>query len=111
MALKIILTAALGLLFVSTNFAQQQKENYSAVFSSDYQRAIEFLQTEKGIDSIIRSHGLNPKEVTAIVFPELIRYNSIQDKLKHSPWKRFMFNTEKNTPIFRLANFKSNLLC
>jgi len=74
--------AAFGLLFVSTNFAQKRQENYSEIFSDDYQRVVKFLQTEKAIDSIIQSHGLNPKEVTAIVFPELIRYNSIQDKIE-----------------------------
>ena len=73
LALKSILTAALGLLFVSTTLAQEREENYSEIFAGDYQRVIKYLQTEKGIDSIIRLHQLNPKEVVATIVPELIR--------------------------------------
>jgi hypothetical protein len=80
--LKIIFTAAFGLLFVFVNFAQKQDENYSEIFSNDYQRAVQFLKKERWMDSVIRSHGLTPKEVIAIVFPELIRFNSIQDKIE-----------------------------
>jgi hypothetical protein len=79
--LKFIFTAAFGLLFVSICFAQTQKENYSEIFSSDYKRAVRFLK-EGRIDSLIQSNGLNPNEVTSIVFPELIRYSSIQDKIE-----------------------------
>jgi len=79
--LKFILTAAFGLLFGSLNFAQKQEENYSEIFSSDYQRAIRFLK-EEGIDSSIQTYGLNPKEAVAVVFPELVRYSSIQDKIE-----------------------------
>jgi hypothetical protein len=81
--LKIVFSAAFGLLFVSFCFSQRkQEENYSEIFSKDYHRAIQFLKSERRIDSIVRSHGLNPKEVTAIIFPELIRYNAIQDKIE-----------------------------
>jgi hypothetical protein len=72
--------AAFGLLFVSSGKAQ---ENYRKIFSSDYERAIHFLQSEqKWMDEIIVSYGLEPREVKAIIFPELIRYNSIQDKIE-----------------------------
>jgi hypothetical protein len=77
-----ILLAAFGLLFVCSSFSQKKELNYSEIFSSDYQRAILFLKKEKGIDSTIQAHHLNPKEVIAIVFPELIRFNSIQDKIE-----------------------------
>lgn len=83
MPLKIVFFAAFGLLFVSLSFSQRtQEENYSEIFSKDYQWAVRYLKNENGIESIILTHGLNPKEVTAIIFPELIRYNSIQDKIE-----------------------------
>lgn len=71
--------AALELPFV---FAQAQ-EDYRKIFSADYDKANQFLLDEgKWMDEIIRSFFLKPKEVKAIVFPELIRYNSIQDKIE-----------------------------
>jgi len=110
MLLKFIFTAAFGLLFVSANFAQKQKENYLEIFSRDYQRAIKYLQTEKGIDSIIRSHGFNPKEVIATIFPELVRYNSIQDKIETFALETLYIQYGKDYANFRLANFKLSLL-
>jgi len=97
--------AAFGLLFVSTNFAQGQ-ENYSEIFLSDYHRALKFLQAKKGIDSIIQSHGLNPKEVTAIVFPELIRYNSIQDKIETFALETLYVQYGKDYANFSVAEFQ-----
>lgn len=79
---KTILTAAFGLLFVCLGCCQQKEENYAQVFSQDYLRAMQFLRSGKRIDSVIRSHGLNVKEVIAVAFPELIRYNSLQDKIE-----------------------------
>jgi hypothetical protein len=57
-------------------------EDYRSVFGKDYEKAISFLEKEKWIDSVICVYGLNPNEVKAIIFPELIRYNSIQDKIE-----------------------------
>jgi hypothetical protein len=34
------------------------------------------------MNALILSYGLKPKEVKAVVFPELIRYNSLQDKME-----------------------------
>jgi hypothetical protein len=103
---KTILVAAFGLLFVSTNYAQKQKENYSEIFSSDYQRAAKFLSTEKALDSIIQSHGLNTKEVTAIVFPELIRYNSIQDKIETFALETLYVQYGKEYANFSVGEFQ-----
>ncbi|HEV8515937.1 MAG TPA: hypothetical protein VGQ59_21800 [Cyclobacteriaceae bacterium] len=106
LASKSILIAAFGLLFVSTNFAQKQKENYSEIFSSDYQRAVKFLQTGKGVDSIIQSHGFIPREVTAIIFPELIRYNSIQDKIETFALETLYVQYGKDYANFSVGEFQ-----
>lgn len=104
--LKTYLTAALGLLFVSTTLAQRHEENYSEVFSGNYQQAIKFLQTEKAIDSIILSQGLNPKELVAIIFPELIRYNSIQDKIETFALETLYVQYGKKYANFSVGEFQ-----
>jgi hypothetical protein len=76
---KIFFAAAFGLLFVSA----KAQEDYPRLFSSNYDNAIEFLAgEEKWMNEIILSYGLKPAEVKAVVFPELIRYNSIRDKIE-----------------------------
>lgn len=74
----LLLTAAFGLLFISAS----AQENFDDIFGSDYKKAISFVENEKSISKRIESYGLPAKEVLAIIFPELIRYNSIQDKLE-----------------------------
>jgi hypothetical protein len=106
LAPRSILTAALGLLFVSTNLAQEREENYSEIFAGDYQRIINYLQTEKGIDSIIRSHQLNPKEVVAVIFPELIRYNSIQDRIETFALETLYVQYGKEYANFSVGEFQ-----
>jgi len=106
LALKTILTAAFGLFFVSTNFAQKREENYSEIFAGNYQQAFKLLQTEKGIDSIIRSHGFNSKQVTAIVFPELIRYNSIRDKIETFALETLYIQYGKEYANFSVGEFQ-----
>lgn len=105
--LKVIIAAAFGLLFVSKDFAQEaHQENYSKIFLGDYQRAFKFIQTEKQIDSIIRSHGLNAKEVTAVIFPELIRYNSIQDKIETFALETLYVQYGKDYANFSVSDFQ-----
>jgi hypothetical protein len=105
-SLKIIFTAAFGLLFVSVDFAQTQEENYSKVFSNNYQRAILFLKQKKLIDSVIRSHGLDPKTIISLVFPELIRYNSIQDKIETFALETLYVQYGKGYANFSVGEFQ-----
>jgi len=102
--LKSIFTAAFGLLFVSIDFSQGP--NYSEIFSKDYRRAVQFLKTEAGIDSIIQSHRLNPKEVIAVAFPELIRYNSIQDKIETFALETLYVQYGKKYANFSVGEFQ-----
>ncbi len=82
MPAKFIFTAALWLLFVFTLLAQQKQEDYSTIFLDDYQKAVRFLRHEKWMVPLIQAHDLNPSEVIAVGFPELVRYNSLQDKIE-----------------------------
>ncbi len=75
-------TASLAVVLTLSLTLAQAQEDYQKTFGKDYEKAISFLQKEKWIDSVITTFGLKPKEVKAIVFPELIRFNSLQDKIE-----------------------------
>ena len=78
-AKKNLLTAAFGLLFV---FNADSQDYFEKIFPKDYGQAAQFIASEKWMNERIESFGLKPKEVLSIVFPELIRFNSIQDKIE-----------------------------
>jgi hypothetical protein len=99
---KIFFAAAFGLLFV---FSQAQ-EDYHKIFSGDYDKAIQFLDEKKWMDVIIQSHGLKLKEVKAIVFPELVRYNSIQDKMETFALESLYIQHGKTYANFSIGRFQ-----
>jgi len=103
---KYFVTAAFGLLFVFTVSAQKREEDYRAIFSNDYDQAILFLQKEKWMTESIQKHGLNSKEVFAIVFPELIRYNSIQDKVETFALETLYVQFGKDYANFSIGQFQ-----
>lgn len=68
--------------FLFSIYVSKAQEDFRTIFGKDYTRAVTFLDQLAAMDSLIESYGLAPKEVKAIVFPELIRYNSIRDKIE-----------------------------
>ncbi len=100
---KFLLTAAFGLLFL---FGRAQ-ENYSEIFSSDYEKAIRYLNEErKWMDELILSYGLKPQEVKAVIFPELIRYNAIQDKIETLALESLYIQYGKSYANFSIGHFQ-----
>jgi len=106
MAGRLLIKVFFVLPFISTGFAQPPRENYSEIYSTDYQRAVQFLVKENRLDSIILYHGLNPREVTAIAFPELIRYNSIQDQIETFALESLYIRYGKNYADFSVGKFQ-----
>lgn len=100
---RVIFVLALGLPFV---FATAQ-EDYGKIFSSDYSKANQFFVTEENwINDIIDSFHLKRKEIKAIVFPELIRYNSIQDKIETFALESLYIQHGKTYANFSIGRFQ-----
>ncbi|MGC4020910.1 MAG: hypothetical protein QM734_02705 [Cyclobacteriaceae bacterium] len=99
---KIIFTTAFGLFFV---FGKAQ-ENFKKIFSSDYEKASQFLNKEKWIQDSIRSYGMHPKEAIAIIFPELIRYSSVQDKIETFALESLYIQYGKDYSNFSINQFQ-----
>jgi hypothetical protein len=78
--MKIIVV--LFLIFLSSNGISQTL-NYKDEFGDKYDFALQFLKQN---DSLFKKYtiafNLNPKVVKAIIFPELIRYNSVYDAIE-----------------------------
>lgn len=104
--LKLFSTAASGLLFVFASAQPRGDADYAAIFSGDYERAVRFLKEEKWIDELIISYHLNPKEVKAIVFPELIRYNATQDKIETFALESLYIQYGKDYADFSISEFQ-----
>jgi hypothetical protein len=99
---RIFISAAFGLFFV---FAQAQ-EDYEKIFSADYEKALQFLDEEKWMNAMILSYGLKPKEVKAVGFPELIRYNFLQDKIETFAMESLYIQYGRHYANFSIGQFQ-----
>lgn len=96
-----------GLLFLlGFSFAQVKPENYRAIFGKDYEKALAYLGKAVWIDSIAQAHGLVPREVKAVVFPELVRFNSIQDKIETFALETLYVQYGKTYANFSIGSFQ-----
>lgn len=58
------------------------------------------------MDEVIISYGLKPKEVKAVIFPELIRYNSIRDKMEIFALESLYIQYGKEYANFSIGQFQ-----
>jgi len=60
----------------------KDKVNYRQIFQDRYEDALKFVNENKWISDSLRVKGIDPDFALAIVFPELIRFSAIQDKME-----------------------------
>jgi len=95
--------AAFGLLFVFNAYSQ---EDFEKTFSAEYKNAAEFVFRERWITRRIERFGLQPKDVLSVVFPELIRFNSIQDRLEIFALESLYVKYGRNYANFSVGPFQ-----
>ena len=59
------------------------KTNYRAHYGTDYEDALKFLKdNKKAFSNASRTYGIEEKALKAVVFPELMRYNLLQNLIE-----------------------------
>ena len=102
MKLNLILVA---ILFVS--FTTPVTDNYKQAFGSDYTWAINWLQHNKAvIQKNANQFHIPAKELMAIVFPELIRYNTVFDAIEINSLKYLYVSEGKDYADFSVGYFQ-----
>lgn len=56
--------------------------DYKQVFGDKYWQALHFISTERWMTDSLFAHSIQPKFALAIIFPELIRYSTIQNYIE-----------------------------
>jgi hypothetical protein len=102
MKLKLILFAVV---FVS--FTTPVTNNYKKDFGNDYTHAIQWLQLNKGgIEHAASLFNIPARNLKAIVFPELIRYNTVYDAIEINSLKYLYVSEGKDYADFSVGNFQ-----
>jgi hypothetical protein len=99
-----------GLLVITiifSSFRSPQTVNYRQEFGSDYSWAVNCLQRNNTIiEKYARQFSIPAKELKAIVFPELIRYNTVYDAIEINSLKYLYVSEGKNYADFSVGYFQ-----
>jgi hypothetical protein len=95
------------LLLVFTKSVFPPEADYKKIFGKDYTWAVNWLNNNDAvIDKYAVAYGLPAKELKAIVFPELIRYNGVFDALEVESLKYLYVSEGKHYANFSVGYFQ-----
>jgi hypothetical protein len=99
-----------SLLIITTifsSFSPPVTVNYRQEFGSDYTWAVSWLQQNNtAIEKYAEKFNIPAKELKAIVFPELIRYNTVYDAIEINSLKYLYVSEGKNYADFSVGYFQ-----
>jgi hypothetical protein len=102
---RLFFIAALLLLFPST--VSSQPPDYSAIFSSDWQKALKFLDDNNSwVKPSLEKYNIPYGEAVAVIFPELVRYSAIRDKMEITLLKTLYQNLGEDYADFSVGVFQ-----
>jgi len=100
----------LALLFVLAPLkvhGQNQFLNYAEIFGNDWQKALSFLEENEGwINPALTGFNIPYDEAVAFVFPELVRYSALRDKMEITMLKTLYRNLGDDYANFSIGVFQ-----
>ena len=92
------------LFFIIRGYSQQL--NYKEIFGKHYQLAEDFITSNRWMADTLISNGIDPCTGLAIIFPELIRYSSIRDKIETAALQSLYIQYGKYYADFSIGHFQ-----
>ena len=92
---------------LSNHLAKGQNDDYSQIFSPGYQNASSWLLSNKAtLDSVFKIYQVPHEIIKAIIFPELIRYNTVIDKIEIGSLETLYVQLGKDYANFSVGYFQ-----
>ncbi|MCH2046044.1 MAG: hypothetical protein MK212_18155 [Saprospiraceae bacterium] len=104
----IFLLFFLSTLVTSNSFGQDEKdENYAFIFGVEYTEAVNFCKTFKDIiKASAKKYDIPPAELSAIIFPELIRYSQVSNLIETTALEYSYVNYGTEYVDFSIGRFQ-----
>jgi len=84
-----------------------QTLNYPEIFGDDWKKAEQFVaDNEKWIRPVLEKYKVDYNEAIAVVFPELVRYSALRDKMEITLLKALYINLGKDYANFSIGHFQ-----
>lgn len=88
-----------------TSYSQQP--SYPEIFGDDWKKAEDFIvQNESWIKPVLRKYDIGFNESMAIIFPELVRYSALRDKIEITLLKALYINLGKGYANFSIGHLQ-----
>jgi hypothetical protein len=95
------------LLHLSLNSVWPQSINYREIFGEDWTKAETFEKENRSwMDSVLSKNNISYPLAIAIIFPELIRYSALRDKMEISLLKTLYINLGEDYANFSIGQFQ-----
>jgi hypothetical protein len=87
--------------------ASGQSLNYPEIFGADWKKAEQFVaDNESWIKPVLEKYNVNYLEAIAVVFPELVRYSALRDKMEITLLKALYINLGEDYANFSIGHFQ-----
>ena len=101
------ITLLIFLLTVATAYTSGQETDYSKVFGENWKKAVAFEeQNRQWLKPLIENFNISYPQAVSIVFPELIRYSALQDKMETGILKTLYVNLGRDYSDFSIGVFQ-----
>jgi len=102
---KLFFVCLFFLLSVRTVCSQQL--NYQNIFGSDWDKALSFIEQNKSwIEPKLEQYKVSFPVATAVIFPELVRYSALRDKIEIGLLKTLYINLGDEYANFSIGPFQ-----
>lgn len=90
-----------------TSGLDAQSENYEEIFGSDWKKAQAFeLENKEWIRQIFQKNNISYAEAMAVIFPELVRYSALRDKMEITLLKALYINLGEEYADFSIGQLQ-----
>jgi hypothetical protein len=95
------------ILILSFNPAWSQTNNYQDIFSDDWNKALLFEKENRSwMEPLLIKYHLSYPLAVAVIFPELVRYSALRDKMEITLLKVLYINLGQDYANFSIGRFQ-----
>lgn len=92
---------------VILNHAWSQSENYHGIFGDDWTKAVAFERENRSwMEPILARNNISYPLAIAVIFPELVRYSALRDKMEITLLKALYINLGEDYANFSIGQFQ-----
>jgi hypothetical protein len=84
-----------------------QTQNYLEIFGDDWNKALEFERENRSwMEPVLEKNNIPYKLAVAVIFPELVRYSALRDKMEITLLKALYINLGEDYADFSIGQFQ-----